>query len=86
MEARVKIEVDNASSGICQQTLEDAVGVADAGGKASAVLPGEKRPASCSLEDNCAENVESEEGQWPLCRFSCRRAMKRQQSIKRPYW
>lgn len=69
MEARVKIEVDNngRSSGISQQTPEeDAAGVAGAGGNANAaVLPGEKRPASCSVDDNCRESLESEEGQWP---------------------
>lgn len=71
MEARVKIEVDNnqngGSSGISQQTLEDAAtAVAGAGGNVGAVLPGGKRPASCFVDDSCRESLESEEGQWPL--------------------
>lgn len=73
MEARVKIEVDNdgSSGGISQQTsppLEDAAAgvVVDAGDSANsvgAVLPGGKRRASCSVDDNCGDSLESEEGQ-----------------------
>ena len=66
----MKIEVDNnqngRSSGISQQTLEDAAGVAGAGGNVDAVLVGGTRPASCSVDDNCRESLESEGGQWPL--------------------
>lgn len=49
MAASVKIEFDDGSR-VISQTLEDAAGVADAGGNAAVVL-GDKRPASCSMDD-----------------------------------
>lgn len=48
MAASVKIEFDDGSR-VISQTLEDAAGVADAGG--NAVVLGDKRPASCPMDD-----------------------------------
>ena len=48
MAASVKIEFDDGSR-VISQTLEDAAGVAGAGG--NGVVLGEERPASCSMDD-----------------------------------
>lgn len=48
MAASVKIEFDDGSR-VISQTLEDAAGVAGAGG--NDVVLGDKRPASCSMDD-----------------------------------
>ena len=46
------------------QTLEDAAGVADAGG--NAVVLGDKRPASCSMDDYYEASLETEAFIWYL--------------------
>lgn len=63
MAASVKIEFDDGSR-VISQTLEDAAGVADAGG--NAVVLGDKRPASCSMDDYYEASLETEAFIWYL--------------------
>lgn len=66
MSKGVKTEFDHGSSGISQQTLEDAAGVSNAGG--DDVLPERGRPVNRFMENYHRGGLESDPGQLVLPR------------------